>query len=76
MMITSASRSAWHLDVSLEQWSEAGLRKPCIARMKLLTLDNGLILGSVGRLENRDQRRIIEVLRAAMPLHLPQIEGS
>ena len=71
MMITSASRSAWHLDVSLEQWSEAGLRKPCIARMKLFTLDNGLILGRVDRLEKRDQRRIIEALRAAMPLHLP-----
>ena len=43
MMITSANRSAWHLDVSLEQWREAGLRKPCFARMKLFTLDNGLI---------------------------------
>ena len=70
MMITSASRSAWHLDVSLEQWKEAGLRKPCIARMKLFTLDNGLILGSVGRLEEKDQRRVTEALRAAMPLHL------
>ncbi len=25
MMITSATRSAWHLDVSIEQWHQAGL---------------------------------------------------
>ena len=71
MMITSASRSAWHLDVSLEQWREAGLRKPCIARMKMFTLDNGLILGTSGRLEKNDQRRVIGALRAALPLRLP-----
>ena len=70
MMITSASRSAWHLDVSLEQWNEAGLRKPCIARMKLFTLDNGLILSTVGHLGGKDQVRVIEALRAAMPLRL------
>ena len=71
MMITSANRSAWHLDVSIEQWREAGLRKPCFARMKLFTLDNGLIHDTVGRLGEKDQRRVIEALRAAMPLHLP-----
>ena len=71
MMITSASRSAWHLDVSLEQWSEAGLRKPCIARMKMFTLDNGLILGTLGRLEKNDRRRVIGALRVALPLRLP-----
>lgn len=67
MMITSAARSAWHLDVSLEQWSQAGLRKPCLARMKLFTLDNGLILGTVGRLTAKDQRRVTQALRAALP---------
>ena len=67
MMITSATRSTWHLDVSLEQWSQAGLRKPCLARMKLFTLDNGLILGTVGRLTEEDQRRVTQALRAAIP---------
>ena len=68
MMITSAARSAWHLDVSLEQWSQAGLRKPCLARMKLFTLDNGLILGKVGRLTAEDQRRVTKALQAALPV--------
>ncbi len=67
MMITSTARSAWHLDVSLEQWSQAGLRKPCLARMKLFTLDNGLILGTVGRLTAEDQRKVTQALRAALP---------
>lgn len=68
MMITSAARSAWHLDVSLEQWSQAGLRKPCLARMKLFTLDNGLILGKVGRLTAEDQQRVTQALRAVLPV--------
>lgn len=68
MMITSAARSAWHLDVSLEQWSQAGLRKPCLARMKLFTLDNGLILGRVGSLTAEDQQRVTQALRAALPV--------
>ena len=76
MMITSASRSAWHLDVSLEQWREAGLRKPCPARMKLFTLDNGLIHGTLGRLGEKDQRRVTEALRAAMPSALHPVEGT
>lgn len=67
LMITSATRSAWHLDVSIEQWRQAGLRKPCLARMKLFTLDNGLILGTVGRLTAEDQRRVTQALRAVLP---------
>ena len=67
LMITSATRSAWHLDVSIEQWRQAGLRKPCLARMKLFTLDNGLILGTVGHLMAEDQRRVTQALRAVLP---------
>ena len=67
LMITSATRSAWHLDVSLSQWSQAGLRKPCLARMKLFTLDNGLLLSKVGHLTEDDQRRVTQALRAAIP---------
>ncbi len=67
VMITSAARSAWHLDVSIEQWSEAGLRKPGLVRMKLFTLDNGLILGKVGCLTAEDQQSVTQALRAALP---------
>jgi len=67
LMITSATRSAWHLDVSLAQWGQAGLRKPCLARMKLFTLDNRLLLSKVGHLTEDDQRRVTQALRAAIP---------
>ena len=44
--------------------------------MKLFTLDNGLIHDTVGRLEEKDQRRVIEALRAAIPSALHPIEGT
>ena len=68
MMITSATHSAWHLDVQIERWHESGLRKPCIARQKLFTLDNGLLVGKVGRLNGEDRQKIVEALKASIPV--------
>jgi len=70
MMITSATRSSWHADVPLASWSAAGLRKPCVARAKLFTLDNRLIAGRVGTLTPEDARAVGGALREAMPLSL------
>ena len=67
MMITSAGRSTWHLDVPLAQWQAAGLRKPCVARAKLFTLDNRLIVDRVGSLECSDIETVGAVVRAALP---------
>jgi len=67
MMITSATRSSWHLDVPLEQWSSAGLRKPCVARAKLFTLDNRMILDRVGAMAPEDVEAVARALREAMP---------
>ena len=68
MMITSASHSAWHLDIELDGWQQAGLRKPCVARLKLFTLDNGLIMGKVGELTERDRKGVANALQQALPL--------
>lgn len=48
-MITSAERSAWPGDIPLDP-ALLGLHKPCVIRMKLFTIDNLLIVKSIGKL--------------------------
>lgn len=67
MMITSAAGSTWHHDVEITEWGAAGLRKPCVARPKLFTLDNRLIAAEVGALAVADRRAVGRALKAAMP---------
>lgn len=66
-MITSATHSDWDLDMPIVDWDRAGLRKPCVVRLKVFTLDNGLIVERSGHLSDRDKRQVIEALRAALP---------
>jgi mRNA interferase MazF len=54
-MITSAERSSWKSDAALANWRMAGLRKPCVIRWKLFTLDAALIRGLRGHLSDRDR---------------------
>lgn len=68
MMITSASGSTWYHDVALKEWAAAGLRKPCVARPKLFTLDNRLIRAQVGELATSDRIAIAQALRRSIPL--------
>lgn len=67
MMITSARAGSWFGDVALSAWQSAGLKKPCIARIKLFTLDNVLILGKVGSLTQPDRKAVIKSLKATLP---------
>ena len=53
-MITSAERSSWKFDAALADWRMAGLKKPCLIRWKLFTLDAALIRGLRGHLSERD----------------------
>lgn len=62
-MVTSARRSRWESDVELVGWSRAGLLAPSVVRMKIFTLDQGLILGRRGRLDEADRRRVFGTLR-------------
>ncbi len=68
MMITSATKSDWFLDVNINNWSEAGLKKPCVARMKIFTLDNGLILSKSGELTETDRNNIRASIKRVMPI--------
>ena len=68
MMITSAARSAWRFDVPIVQWSVAGLKKPCVARAKIFTLDNRLIVDQLGNLTEKDADSVRAILREALPI--------
>ncbi len=53
-MITKAQFSAWPGDYAIENWKEAGLLLPSIARIKLFTIENSLILRRLGALRGAD----------------------
>jgi mRNA interferase MazF len=57
-MITSAQQSAWPGDCLLEDLSAAGLTAACLARLKLFTLDERLIIRACGHLAAADQSRL------------------
>lgn len=57
-MITTASHSAWHLDIDIVNLVDAGLRTPSIIRMKLFTLDHVLIQKQIGCLSLQDQKSV------------------
>lgn len=63
LMITSAVSSAWMNDVPITGWQSSGLNKPCVARMKFFTLDNGLILDRAGTLSTADARAVRAAVR-------------
>jgi mRNA interferase MazF len=65
-MITTAKATVWPSDVVLTDLLAAGLRVPCILRMRLVTLPNDLILRGLGRLSAVDrlacERQLAEML--------------
>jgi len=67
-MITSADNPSWPLDVPVKGQVAAGLPSPSAIRMKLFTLDHGLILRKVGRLGRADQQQVQKSLRALLPV--------
>ena len=63
-MITSSGPADWPGDVELKNLKSAGLSVRCLVRFKLFTLDNQLILRSIGRLGAADLRSVSSNLRA------------
>lgn len=47
-MVTTAAAGARPGDTRLSDFAEAGLRTPCVVRLKLFTLDNRLISRRIG----------------------------
>jgi mRNA interferase MazF len=64
--ITTAKKSVWPGDVSINH-EEAGLPERSIIRMKLFTIDNRLILKRIGRLGNRDRKKVVLNLESLLP---------
>jgi mRNA interferase MazF len=57
-MITSAKQSAWSSDVAITDLAAAGLAVPCVVRMKLFTLEAGLVVRKAGRLAVPDNAAV------------------
>ena len=61
-MITTATDKNWFSDISLMHWQEVGLKVACQVRIKLFTLDQNLILKTVGQLASQDVKSVKVVL--------------
>ena len=66
-MITTRDHHPWPGDCTLEDYSEAGLPLPCLARLKLFTLDNRVILRRLGHLSDPDRMRVESNLNTHLP---------
>jgi mRNA interferase MazF len=62
-MITSAAHHPWPGDTAVTQQQAAGLRGPCVVRLKVFTLDSRLIAQVIGRLAAADRKAVGENLR-------------
>ena len=65
-MITTKQKPAWPGDTQITDIATCGLRKPCLIRLKLFTLDNRLILNKIGKLNKSDSLQIMKHLRQFM----------
>lgn len=52
----------------IQELAATGLPKPCLVRFKLFSLDERLILGSLGQLATEDRAGVAAHLRQLMPL--------
>jgi len=58
-MITTAARSRWAQDVTIDDLTSAGLTRPCVIRWKIFTLPNENILKQLGTLAISDRAAAI-----------------
>jgi len=57
-MITTTTDNVWPSDVSLTNWQAAGLKVVCHFRLKLFTLDQNLVLKTIGHLSSQDVKSV------------------
>jgi len=67
-MITSATHSEWKNDVSVNDLQAAGLKKACVVRFKLFTIQNDLIKGKVGALATVDSKAVKDQFKESIAL--------
>ena len=61
-MITTATDNVWPSDVPLTNWQKAGLKVACRFRLKLFTLDQNLVLKTIGHLSSKDVKSVQAIL--------------
>lgn len=61
-MITTATDNVWPSDVLLTNWQKAGLKVACRFRLKLFTLDQNLVLKTIGHLSSKDVKSVQAIL--------------
>ncbi|WP_075997028.1 hypothetical protein [Salaquimonas pukyongi] len=59
----SLAGSAWSSGVALTDLTSAGLKVPCLARLRLATIPNELIIRTIGELGGSDRKQLDIVLR-------------
>ena len=57
-MITSAKNLPWASDVNITDLALAGLPSASVVRFKIFTIDERLVLGTLGKLANADKAAI------------------
>lgn len=65
-MVTTAARTRWPTDIPIERYKDAGLKTPCVIRLKLFTLQLDLMFGSVGGLVEVDRARLRSVIQQTL----------
>jgi len=73
-MITTAARSHWPSDHAIEDLPAAGLRVPCVVRLKLFTLENSLLERRIGSLADRDRQAVAGRLGGMLALGVHPIQ--
>jgi mRNA interferase MazF len=67
LAVTSQTRPAAGIgEAAVARWKAAGLLKPSVLKPVLATIERGLVLRKLGRLEGEDRRALREVLRAIL----------
>ncbi len=59
-MVTSAKNPPWPSDIGITDESSAGLSSPSVIRLKLFTLDERLVLGTLGKLSKSDKAAMMK----------------
>lgn len=58
-MVTSANHSRCPSDWPIEDLQASGLPQACVVRFKLFSLDQNLLIGSLGKLSTSNQRGVL-----------------
>jgi mRNA interferase MazF len=63
MAVTSQLRPQSRFDIPLQDWQPAGLLKPSVMKPVIATIENTLVIRSLGRLSDKDRQMLAEQLR-------------